>query len=324
MDQIRIGISGWRYAGWRGTFYPPGLAQRRELEYASRQVNSIEINGSFYSLQSPEKYKLWRETTPDDFVFSVKGSRYITHIKQLNEIETPLANFYASGVLALREKLGPFLWQFPPRMRWNEEKFRRFFSLLPHSTKEAAALAKKCDTRMEGRSYWRVDRDRPIRHAVEIRNESFLQPDFIGLLRENKIALVFADTAGKWPYAEDLTSDFVYMRLHGKEELYVSGYDDDDLDYWEARIRLWKRGAQPKDARLVSREKPERLKRDVFVYFDNDVKVRAPYDALRLLTRLTDFVPLRPMSLKELEGLPERKLLPAAGSRRWDFRKRAA
>src|SRR5215213_7942378 len=148
-SQIRIGISGWNYKPWRGVFYPKGLVQRRELEYASRQLNSIEINGSFYSLQRPSSYETWYGATPDDFVFSVKGGRFITHMKKLKDIEKPLANFFASGLLKLKEKLGPILWQFPPGFAFNEQRFSDFFELLPRTTKDAAKLAKKHDARLE-------------------------------------------------------------------------------------------------------------------------------------------------------------------------------
>src|SRR5688500_1932022 len=159
------GISGWRYGPWRGTFSPKGLAQRRELEYASRRLNSIEINGSFYSLQRPEFYQQWYDATPDDFVFAVKGGRFITHMKKLKDVETPLANFFASGVLKLKEKLGPILWQFPPGFAFNEERFGDFFELLPKTTTEAARLARKHDERLKGRSWTKADADRPIRYA---------------------------------------------------------------------------------------------------------------------------------------------------------------
>ncbi|MBA2744404.1 MAG: DUF72 domain-containing protein, partial [Chthoniobacterales bacterium] len=146
---LRIGISGWTYPPWRGVFYPKGLAQHRELEFASRAHNSIEINGSFYSLQRPSSYQRWYEQTPQGFVFSVKGPRFITHMKKLRDVQTPLANFFASGVLALREKLGPVLWQFPPNFGWNEQRFRDFFELLPKTTTEAAQLARLHDAKLK-------------------------------------------------------------------------------------------------------------------------------------------------------------------------------
>lgn len=283
---VRVGISGWTYKPWRGVFYPKGLAQHRELHHASRQVNTIEINGSFYSLQTPSSYRNWYEATPDDFVFAVKGGRFITHMKKLRDVRTPLANFLASGLLRLEEKLGPILWQFPPNFAFDRTKFEEFFTMLPHTTKDAARLARRHDARLKGRAWTRTDADRPLRHAVEIRHESFETTEFVELLREHGIALVFADTP-RWPYFEDLTSDFVYLRLHGDEELYVSGYEDPALDWWAKRIRRWARGGQPSDAKLVAKaDAPIRNTRDVYVYFDNDVKVRAPIDAINLSRRL--------------------------------------
>ncbi|MUT72517.1 DUF72 domain-containing protein [Stutzerimonas frequens] len=287
MAGIHIGISGWRYAPWRGDFYPKGLTQKKELRFASRAVSSIEINGSFYSLQTPERYADWYADTPKGFVFSVKGPRYITHVRRLREVDGALANFFASGIFRLKEKLGPILWQFPPSFKFDPALFEAFLRQLPHDTEAALAIARDCEPRMEGRSYLSVDRKRRMRHAVEIRNESFVDPAFVELLRKYQVALVVADTAGKWPHHEDLTSDFVYIRLHGAEELYTSGYTDAALDEWRRRIESWNAGSQPDDARLISSKKPRRrTSRQVYCYFDNDVKVRAPYDARQLLHRL--------------------------------------
>jgi uncharacterized protein YecE (DUF72 family) len=291
---LRIGISGWRYAGWRGKFYPKDLAQRRELEFASRVFNSVEINGSFYSLQLPSSYQRWYSETPHGFVFSVKGARFITHMKRLRDVKAPLANFFASGVLALREELGPILWQFPPSFRWNKEKFANFFELLPRDTAQAVKLGKKHDSKLKARAFLKIDIPRPLRFAVEIRHPSFMVPEFFELLRAHNIAFVFADTAKKWPYAEDLTADFVYVRLHGDTKLYVSGYSEKAIEWWANRIEHWQRGRQPRDAKLVGvgtsncdvrgsgSGRPASLPRDVFVYFDNDAKVHAPFDAIRL------------------------------------------
>ncbi|HYH83144.1 MAG TPA: DUF72 domain-containing protein [Longimicrobium sp.] len=282
-----VGISGWTYAGWRGVFYPEKLAHKRELEYASRKMASIEINGSFYSLQRPTSYRRWYEETPPGFVFAVKGSRFITHMKKLRDVDTALANFFASGVLRLAEKLGPILWQFPERMPADLERFERFLELLPRTSVEAAALAERHDERLAGRAWSEADAETPLRHAFEIRHPGFLGPDFVALLRKHNAALVFADTAGRWPYAEDLTSDFVYVRLHGAVELYASGYSDEQLDWWAARIREWRRGCEPADRTCVSPvDAPGAKARDVYVYFDNDAKVHAPFDAMRLMERL--------------------------------------
>ena len=287
MGAIYIGISGWRYPPWRGGFYPAGLAQQRELEFASRALPTIELNGSFYSLQRPESYAEWYEETPPGFIFSVKGNRYLTHILRLRDIDGPLANVLASGVFNLREKLGPFLWQFPPNFHFDAQKMEHFLSLLPHDTDQALELARKHEPRMNGRTALEVDKKRKLRHAVEIRHESFVDEAFIALLRKYKVALVVADTAGKWPYCEDVTADFMYLRLHGDKELYASGYTDEALDRWAQRIRAWADGGQPGDAHLVSsKAPPKRASRDVFCYFDNDVKVRAPFDARRLIDKL--------------------------------------
>jgi uncharacterized protein YecE (DUF72 family) len=217
--QTRIGISGWRYKPWRGRFYPAGLPQRAELEYASHCFPSIELNGSFYSLQRPESYAAWHAQTPSRFVFAVKGPRFITHMKRLRDIEVPLANFLASGLFELRGKLGPILWQFPPNMRYDRERFEAFLQLLPRDTVQAQALARRHDHHVKGRARLAVDRNRRLRHAVEIRHESFRDADFIALLRRHGVALVVADTAGKWPLLEDVTAGFMYLRLHGDTEL---------------------------------------------------------------------------------------------------------
>lgn len=281
--EIRIGTSGWRYPPWRGAFYPQGLAQRRELEYLSREVTSIEINGSFYSLQRPENYRAWAAETPDDFVFSLKGPRFVTHMKQLRDPDVTLANFFASGLLALGPKLGPVLWQLPPRMRYDRDRIATFLAHLPSSTAAAAELAARHDERLDDRALTSTDADRPVRHAMEVRHPSFADAGFVALLREHGVALVVADTAGTWPHLEDMTADFAYVRLHGDEELYASGYSAEALDLWAARIRAWYAGESPVGDHTVAPPAaavPEG--RDVFVYFDNDVKVHAPRDAIAL------------------------------------------
>ena len=285
---IRIGISGWRYTPWRGPFYPEDLPQRAELEFASRRFPTIEINGSFYSLQRPDSYAQWYEQTPEGFVFGLKGGRYITHMLRLRGIAQPLANFFASGVFNLREKLGPILWQFPPNFAYDRERMESFFRLLPRDTEAACSLARRRSKWMKGRVRLAVDARRPLRHAVEVRHESFLDPSFIGLLREHGIALVIADTAEKWPMAQDVTADFIYIRLHGDKELYRSGYSDRALSRWAQRIRAWHEGAEPPDARKISAGRPpSRQPRDVYCYFDNtDVKLRAPVDARSLMREL--------------------------------------
>jgi uncharacterized protein YecE (DUF72 family) len=283
---LRIGISGWRYPGWRGKFYPKGLPQRRELEYASHILNSVEINGSFYSLQLASSYQRWHSETPEDFVFAVKGPRFITHMKRLRDVKAPLANFFASGVLALGKKLGPILWQLPPSFSWKREQLEEFFELLPRDTGAASKLAKKHDDKLKRRAWMNIDVPRPLRYALEVRHKSFISPDFFDLLRQHNIAFVFADTARKFPYAEDLTADLVYIRLHGAKKLYVSGYNDRALDWWANRIQLWRANKQPCDAKTITHAKARAKNLDIFVYFDNDAKVHAPFDAQRLAARL--------------------------------------
>jgi uncharacterized protein YecE (DUF72 family) len=250
-------------------WYPDGLPQRRELEFCARHFSSVEINGSFYSLQRPEYYAQWYRETPPGFVFAVKGSRYITHLLRLRNIERPLANFFASGVFNLRDKLGPFLWQFPPMFRYDRARLEGFLEKLPRTTAQALALARRRDARMTGRARLAIDQDRGLRHAIEIRHPSFMNQDFVSLLKQHDIGLVVADTAGKWPTLLRATSDFVYVRLHGDVKIYTSGYSDRALTQWARRIRRWERDG-----------------RDVYVYFDNDVKVKAPFDALSLMRRL--------------------------------------
>lgn len=270
MGEVRVGISGWRYRGWRGTFYPPGLVQRLELAYASERLRAIEINGSFYSLQRASSYAAWRAATPDDFLFAVKGGRFITHMKKLGGVETALANFFASGVLALGPTLGPVLWQLPPNLGFDASRFQAFFDLLPRSTAAAAVLAGRHDDKLsDDRVLAATDEDRPIRHVLEVRHDSLATPAAMNLLERNQIGIVVADTAGRWPRIEQATSDLVYIRLHGAEELYVSGYTDAALDDWAAKVRRWADSGH-----------------DVHVYFDNDAKVHAPFDAIALADRL--------------------------------------
>ncbi len=287
---VRVGISGWRYAPWRGSFYPAELPQRAQLQYAAARLPLIEINGSFYSLQRPASYARWYDETPDDFIFAVKGPRYITHMKRLRAIEAPLANFLASGLFNLRHKLGPLVWQFPPNFAFDRDRDRlaHFLKLLPRDAPAALSLARKREQWMKGRTRLAFADDRPLRHAIEIRHESFLQPAFIELLREQGIALVIAETARRWPMIHDVTADFLYLRLHGDKELYRSGYSDRALARWAERIRAWAAGEEPPDARKVcARVRPARRARDVYCLFDNtDVKLRAPFDAQTLMRKL--------------------------------------
>lgn len=272
---VRVGISGWTYRPWRGDFYPAGLREKDELAYAAARMSSIEINGSFYSLQRPESYRAWRERTPDGFVFALKGGRFITHMKKLADVEQPLANFFASGPLALGDKLGPVLWQLPPTLGYDEGRLERFFDLLPRTTAEAAVLAAAHDERVDGRAWTEALGDRPIRHALEVRHDTYLDRGFLDVLRRHDVAVVVADTAGRWPLLREVTADLAYVRLHGDTELYTSGYGDEALDTWAALVRSWAEQGT-----------------DVYVYFDNDVKVRAPFDAMALSARLADLAPV--------------------------------
>jgi uncharacterized protein YecE (DUF72 family) len=287
--RIRIGLSGWRYEPWRGVFYPSSLPQRLELSYAAGIFPTLEINGSFYSLQRPESWTQWYADTPADFVFAVKGPRFITHMLKLRDVEQPLANFFASGVLALREKLGPILWQFAPLMRFDADRFETFLMLLPRDTTAALRLARRRHPRMYGRSHLRIDRPRPLRHAMEIRHESFLDERFVAMLRRHNVALVIAETARKWPMPRDVTADFMYLRLHGDREIYQSGYGPAALSRWAARIRAWHAGREPSTlppgaVRIAARAPRQPRGRDVYCYFDNtDVKLRAPVDARSLM-----------------------------------------
>jgi uncharacterized protein YecE (DUF72 family) len=235
-------------------------------------------------MQRPTAFADWADRSPDGFVYAVKAPRFITHIRRLREVEVPLANFIASGLLRLGAKLGPILWQFPPSFRFDAERLETFLRLLPHDTQAAAHYGRKHDDRLKAPASLKVDAERPLRHAVEIRHESFRDRAFIDLLRHYDVALVCADTV-EWPRLMDLTSDFVYCRLHGSEELYASGYDQKSLDQWAARVAAWAQGDEPADAERIG-GKGKRRKRDVYVYFDNDIKVRAPADAHDLIERV--------------------------------------
>lgn len=266
MGRVRIGISGYDYKPWRARFYPPDLPARRWLEYASRRFDSVELNGTFYSLKSPPVFERWAAEVPDDFVFAVKGGRFITHNLKLRNATASLGNFFASGVLALGHKTGPFLWQLPGTYRFEAERLDAFMRMLPRSAREAEAVAREHDGRLRRGALVEAPVDVPYRHAFEVRHPTYFTSEFYDLLRSHACSFVIADTAGKFPYAEEVTADFVYVRLHGSEVLYASGYTDAELDVWAGKIDAW-RG--------------EGL--DVYVYFDNDAKVHAPFDALRLI-----------------------------------------
>jgi uncharacterized protein YecE (DUF72 family) len=282
---IRIGVSGWTYGPWRGQFYPKDLPRKRELTYAASQFPALEINGTFYGMQTPRSFEAWRDCVPGHFVFAVKGSRYLTHMLKLKQPETPLANFFASGPLALGEKLGPILWQFGPNFRFDPERLEPFLKLLPHDTEAAAELGRRHDDRLRARAYLRPGERRPVRHAIEIRHDSFRDPAFIELLRRYRVALVCADTVD-WPLLMDLTADFVYCRLHGSQELYNSAYTDQQLDRWAARIEAWAAGEPMTDGTFVTDVSRDRTPRDVFLFFDNTDKLHAPGNARDLMRRV--------------------------------------
>jgi uncharacterized protein YecE (DUF72 family) len=270
MGEIRVGVSGWRYASWRGDFYPKGLVQRRELEYVASRMNAVEVNGSFYSLLRPSTYRSLVEQTPDDFAVALKGSRFLSHMKRLVDVDTALANFLASGVLLLGRKLGPILWQLPPDMAFDEERVGAFLELLPRTTQEAARMARRHDDKLVGdRVVTDTDVDLPIRHALEVRHDSFCTRASVQLLADHDVALVVSDSPGRWPYVEERTGNLMYVRLHGHTELYASGYSSASLDRWADKVRRWADGGC-----------------DVHVYFDNDARGRAPHDAVSLLGRL--------------------------------------
>ncbi|WP_332119677.1 DUF72 domain-containing protein [Azorhizobium caulinodans] len=282
---VRIGVSGWTYAPWRGAFYPEGLGAKRELAYAAQVFRSLEVNGTFYGLQKPEVFARWAAETPDDFLFAVKGPRFITHMKRLKEVEAPLANFFASGVLKLGRKLGPVLWQLPASFPFDEARLDAFLSLLPRNMATASELARRHDARLEGRAAVEAETDGPLRHALEIRHDSYRTHAFTDLLRHHGVALVCADTV-EWPLLMDATADFIYVRLHGSQELYRSAYPPEELDRWAARVGRWREGQAMTDGAFIDARSVPKRPRDVFVYFDNTDKLHAPDDARALMTRL--------------------------------------
>ncbi|HEY2119557.1 MAG TPA: DUF72 domain-containing protein [Candidatus Acidoferrum sp.] len=285
--KIRIGISGWQYEPWRGDFYPEKLPQKKELNFAANTLTSIEINGTFYSLQRPTSFEKWAAETPDEFVFSVKAPRFITHIRRLTDVDAPVANFLASGILLLGKKLGPILWQLPPSFHCDIPKMEAFVKLLPHDTHAANRTAGKHDKWMSDRAAFdKSGESRPVRHAIEIRHKSFAVPEFLELLRAYNVAIVCADTV-EWPRITDVTADFVYCRLHGSEKLYASGYDAKSIKMWAEWTTAWASGEEPKTDRTLKKS-PPKMARDVFAYFDNDVKVRAPFDAQALIKQVSD------------------------------------
>lgn len=268
MRRAFVGTSGYDYRTWRGSFYPPDVPRRHWLAFASRVFNSIELNGTFYSLKSPAVFQRWASEVPDrGFVFAIKGGRFITHNLKLRNCETALGNFFASGILSLGRKTGPFLWQLPATYRFEAERLDSFIRSLPRSSTEAEAVARQHDHRLERGALVDAAESVRYRHAFEVRHPSYFCGEFYELLRAHDCALVVADTAGKFAYSEAITTDFVYVRLHGSTAIYASDYDDAELESWSSKIRRWMRGGNGRAA---------------YVYFDNDAKVHAPHNAMQL------------------------------------------
>jgi uncharacterized protein YecE (DUF72 family) len=293
-----IGTSGYAYPAWRGPFYPPALAAREHLVFASRRFQSIEINRSFYALLSPGACRAWYEQTPEDFVFALKGSRFITHIKKLRDPQQALANFFASGPLVLQEKLGPIVWQLPAATRFDAERLAAFLGELPRTTTEAAALAQGHDARLKHGAHVQSPVRRALRHVLEPRHTSFLHPECTALLRELGVALAVTDSPA-WPSAEEPTADFMYLRLHGSETLYTSAYHERELVRWARHVKAYRLGVVPRDARRVDGGQVARVPRDVYVYFDNDAQAHAPRDAQRLIELVASPAPRAPMQPSE-------------------------
>lgn len=270
MSEIRVGISGWTYPNWKKVFYPAKLSASKEMEYATSRMGTIEVNGTFYRLQQPSTFRDWYVRSPKNFVFSVKGNNFVTHIKRLRDVEGAAANFYASGLTELREKLGPVLWQLPTGLKFDEGRMREFLEILPKTSRQAIALAKTHDKELKGAKGLRAYANARIRHAIEVRDDSFKDRKFLKMLRDHDVAYVIADTAGRWYNAEEVTADFVYIRLHGFKELYTGAYPEAAIRSWARKIKKWNADG----------------KRDVFAYFDTDYKVNAPFDAANLMLHL--------------------------------------
>ncbi len=259
---IRIGIGGWTYEPWRGTFYPEKWPHKRELEYASRRLSAIEINGTYYSSFKPASWSMWRDTVPDGFVFAVKASRYCTNRKVLAEAGESVERFVSQGLTELGDRLGPILWQFMATKKFDADDFRAFFGLLPGSHAGV-----------------------PLRHAVQVRHDSFRCPEFVQMAREAGVSLVYADSA-EYPAIADVTGSFVYARLEQAVEDVPTGYDDTALGVWAAAARAWEAGGQPGDLPYFGGETLPSIPRETFVFFINGAKVRAPQGAMALIDRL--------------------------------------
>ncbi|WP_106640414.1 DUF72 domain-containing protein [Allosphingosinicella vermicomposti] len=260
---IRIGIGGWSYEPWRGTFFPDGLPKTKELDYASRRLTAIEINGTFYGSQKPATFAKWRDATPDGFVFTLKASRYCTNRKILGEAGGSIEKFLTQGITELGGKLGPILWQFAATKEFDPDDFAQFLALLPE--------------KQDGL---------PLRHALEVRHDSFKDPDFIALAAKHKAAIVFADSP-KYPAIADQTSDFTYARLLNADEGVQTGYSLDALDHWAAVAHCWEKGEMPDGLEHVTAQVPAKEPRDVYLFFINGAKVRAPAAAQALIERVS-------------------------------------
>jgi uncharacterized protein YecE (DUF72 family) len=281
MGRIRIGVSGWDYDSWRGRFYPDDLPQRAELRYAAERFDLVEINATFYRLTTAQRCIAWRDAVPHGTVLAVKGSRFITHNKNLDVTGSALANFLASGILALDDKLGPILWQLPERLHLDAERVEAFLAALPHDTDSAADVARGHDERVDDPAYGSGDNHR-LRHVLEVRHPSFLSEEMAAIARRHGVALAVSH-ASTWPYTEEVTAGFVYVRLHGPQELYASAYSEDELRGWAQRLHRWCAAEQPDDARTITdRAPPDRQGRDVYVAFNNDKDGHAPGNAARL------------------------------------------
>jgi uncharacterized protein YecE (DUF72 family) len=263
-----VGMSGWTFPGWRGGFYPEGLPQKKELEFSSRQVNSIEINGTFYRIQNPKIFRSWYQATPEHFIFSLKAPKFITHVRRLKEVESAVANFLASGVFCLKEKLGPLLWQFPPNVKLKDDRFEKFLKLLPHTAQAASELAKKHSSWMNDKAETSAESVPPLQHAFEFRHPSFFQPDFLQMLKAHGVAAVFATGAKPELCIETPTSPFVYCRMHGQGKEFAKGYPKKHLNAWAEKLRHLQKSDGIKQA---------------FVYFDTEAKEYAPRDALQFM-----------------------------------------
>ena len=280
--KIRIGLSGWSYEGWRGDFYPQDLPRGGELDFAAARFPTLEINRTFYSLVEPKTMRAWYQAAPDGFRYAVKGSRFITHNKKLKGTDGPLANFMAAGVLELKEKLGPILWQLGTNLHFDADRIDGFLSSLPGDLDEVADCARKATLGLPPAGE-RQGVNHRVRHVIEARHESFFVPEMVRLARRHNVALAFSHSS-EWPYTEEVTGGFVYLRLHGPKAVYASAYTSAQLEEWASRIRLWATGQEPDDAkRITDQAPPRRKRRDVYCYFDNDSGGHAPRQAAQLI-----------------------------------------